>query len=119
MQEPDGSLGTVTYTYNTNMTLHTKTDAKTQVFTYTYDSYNRLTQISVGSTVLRTYVYDSNTDNPSYSQNGAGRFGRGQIWSDYLSQRLLHRVEPHHHVHRHVQLHPGRTGGWQGPAHGA
>ena len=73
MQEPDGSLGTVTYTYNTNMTLHTKTDAKTQVFTYTYDTYNRLTQISVGSTVLRTYVYDSNTDNPSYSQNGAGR----------------------------------------------
>jgi YD repeat-containing protein len=53
--------GTVTYTYNSDHTLHTKTDAKSQVFTYSYDSYKRLTQISVGSNVLRTFVYDSNS----------------------------------------------------------
>ena len=65
--------GTVTYTYNSNMTLHTKTDAKGQVFTYTYDGYNRLTQISVGSTVLRTYVYDTNSDDSNYSTYPSGR----------------------------------------------
>jgi YD repeat-containing protein len=42
--------GTVTYTYNSDNTLHTKTDAKGQVFTYSYDSYKRLTQVEVGST---------------------------------------------------------------------
>src|ERR1700675_1240014 len=46
--------GTVTYTYNSDHSLHTKTDAKSQVFTYSYDSYKRLTQIMVGSTVLRS-----------------------------------------------------------------
>jgi len=40
--------GTVTYTYNSDNTLHTKTDAKGQVFTYSYDSYKRLTQVEVG-----------------------------------------------------------------------
>ncbi len=65
--------GTVTYTYDTNKRLATKTDAKGQAFNYTYDSYNRLTQISVGSTVLRTYVYDSNPDDSYFSQNGLGR----------------------------------------------
>jgi YD repeat-containing protein len=40
--------GTVTYTYNSDNTLHTKTDAKNQVFTYSYDSYKRLTKIQVG-----------------------------------------------------------------------
>jgi len=35
--------GTVTYTYNTNMTVASKTDAKSQNFTYQYDTYNRLT----------------------------------------------------------------------------
>ncbi len=53
--------GTVTYTYNSDHTLHTKTDAKGQVFTYSYDSYKRLTQIMVGTTVLRTFIYDTNT----------------------------------------------------------
>ncbi|MBZ5610115.1 MAG: hypothetical protein LAP38_17780, partial [Acidobacteriia bacterium] len=41
--------GTVNYTYNTDMTLATKTDAKGQVFGYSYDSYKRLTQVSVGA----------------------------------------------------------------------
>ncbi len=65
--------GTVSYTYNSNMTLKTKTDAKGQVFNYTYDGYNRLSQISVGSTVLRTYVYDSNADDSNYSHYPSGR----------------------------------------------
>ena len=47
--------GTVTYTYNSDHTLHTKTDAKSQVFTYSYDSYKRLKQIMVGANVLRTF----------------------------------------------------------------
>jgi RHS repeat-associated protein len=59
--------GTVTYTYNSDNTLHTKTDAKGQVFTYSYDSYKRLTQVEVGSTVLRSFMYDTNTLNSTYS----------------------------------------------------
>ncbi len=59
--------GTVTYTYNTDHTLHTKTDAKSQVFTYSYDGYKRLTQIQVGSTVLRTFMYDTNTLDSTFS----------------------------------------------------
>src|SRR5208282_598139 len=59
--------GTVTYTYNSDNTLHTKTDAKSQVFTYSYDSYKRLTQIMVGSTVLRTFMYDTNTLDSTFS----------------------------------------------------
>ncbi len=59
--------GTVTYTYNSDHTLHTKTDAKNQVFTYLYDSYKRLTSISVGSTVLRTFMYDTNTLDSNFS----------------------------------------------------
>src|SRR5271166_1647045 len=65
--------GTVTYTYNSNNTLHTKTDAIGQVFTYSYDTYNRLTQISVGSNVLRTFIYDTNTLDGSFTSYGAGR----------------------------------------------
>ena len=36
--------GTVTYTYNANNLLASKTDAKRQNLTYQYDSYNRLTR---------------------------------------------------------------------------
>src|SRR5258708_19633477 len=52
--------GTVTYTYNTDKTLATKTDALNQQFSYTYDSYKRVTQISVGQTVIRQFYYDTN-----------------------------------------------------------
>ena len=65
--------GTVTYTYNSDSTLATKTDAKGQVFSYTYDSYKRVTQISVGATVLRTFIYDSNSLDGSFSTYSAGR----------------------------------------------
>jgi YD repeat-containing protein len=59
--------GTVTYTYNSDHTLHTKTDAKSQVFTYLYDTYKRVTQISVGATTLRTFMYDTNTLDGTFS----------------------------------------------------
>jgi len=65
--------GTVTYTYNTNATLASKTDAKGQQFSYTYASLNRLTQIKVGTSVLRTFMYDTNTLDGSFSQNSQGR----------------------------------------------
>ena len=67
--------GTVTYTYNSDHTLHTKTDAKSQVFTYSYDSYKRLTQIMVGSTVLRTFMYDTNTLDSMFS----GSYTQGRL----------------------------------------
>jgi RHS repeat-associated protein len=67
--------GTVTYTYNSDNTLHTKTDAKGQVFTYSYDSYKRLTQVEVGSTVLRTFMYDTNTLDSSFS----GSYTQGRL----------------------------------------
>jgi YD repeat-containing protein len=37
--------GTVTYTYNSDMTLATKTDAKNQQVQYSYDSYKRITEV--------------------------------------------------------------------------
>ncbi len=65
--------GTVIYTYNSDHTLATKTDAKGQVFTFSYDGYKRLTTVSVGGTTLRTYSYDSNPFDAGYSQSSAGR----------------------------------------------
>ncbi len=65
--------GTVTYTYNTDKTLATKTDAKNQQFSYTYDSYKRVTQINLGQTVIRQFYYDTNPLDGSFSQNIAGR----------------------------------------------
>ncbi len=71
--------GTVTYTYNSNHTLASKTDAKGQQLTYQYDSYNRLTSVTWanapgGAQVLRTYIYDTNTIDSNYSGNyTAGR----------------------------------------------
>ncbi|HTR35829.1 MAG TPA: RHS repeat-associated core domain-containing protein [Bryobacteraceae bacterium] len=70
--------GTVTYTYNGNHTLASKTDAKGQQLTYQYDSYNRLTSVTWanapgGAQVLRTFIYDTNTIDSSYSGYTAGR----------------------------------------------
>jgi RHS repeat-associated protein len=65
--------GMVRYTYNTDHTLNTKTDAKNQVFTYGYDGLKRLSTVSVGGNVLRTYSYDTNPYDANYSQFAAGR----------------------------------------------
>jgi len=65
--------GTVTYTYDSNHRLATKTDAIGTVFTHAYDGFNRLLTISVGGSPLRTYTYDQNTIDSTYSQNVNGR----------------------------------------------
>ena len=65
--------GTVTYTYNTDKTLATKTDALNQQFSYTYDSYKRVTQINLGQTVIRQFYYDTNPLDGAFSQNITGR----------------------------------------------
>ena len=70
--------GTVTYTYNTDKTLATKTDAMNQQFSYTYDSYKRVTQINLGQTVIRQFYYDTNPIDGSFSQNIAGRLAAVQ-----------------------------------------
>jgi hypothetical protein len=59
--------GTVTYIYNSDHTLNTKTDAKGQHFTYGYDSYKRVTGISVEGVGLRTFMYDTNTLDSTFS----------------------------------------------------
>ncbi len=51
---PTRKTARVTYTYNSDHTLATKTDAKSQVFTFSYDGYKRLTTISVGGNTLST-----------------------------------------------------------------
>lgn len=67
--------GTVTYTYNSNGLVASKTDAKGQAFTYQYDSYNRLQKIFVGGALLRT-LYDTNSLDGSFTTYGA----RGSWW---------------------------------------
>ena len=61
--------GTVTCAYNSDRTLHTKTDAKGQVLTYLFDQYGRILQVSSGNpgTGIRTYTYDSNSVDSTYS----------------------------------------------------
>jgi RHS repeat-associated protein len=67
--------GTVTYTYNTDKTLATKTDALNQQFSYSYDSYKRVTQINLGQTVIRQFYYDTNPLDSAgtFSQYALGR----------------------------------------------
>jgi len=67
-------LSAVTYTYNADGTLATKTDAKSQKLTYTYDGYGRLLQVGSGNpvTAIRTYTYDTYPANSTYAQLGAG-----------------------------------------------
>ena len=80
--------GTVTYTYNSDQTLATKTDAKGQVFTYSYDTLKRVTTISQGGGTLRTFIYDSNSLDGSFSQYTQGRLAAVQyngLWADMYS----------------------------------
>ena len=65
--------GTVSYTYNANRLVATKTDANGNVLTYSYDGYNRLSQVSLGASVLRTYYYDSNPFDGTFSHYALGR----------------------------------------------
>src|SRR5258708_5616599 len=67
--------GAVTYTYNTDKTLATKTDALNQQFSYTYDSYKRVTQVNLGQTMIRQFYYDTNPldGTGTFSQYANGR----------------------------------------------
>lgn len=74
--------GTVTYTYNSDTTLATKTDAKNQQTQYRYDNYKRVYQVrhyrvSDGGEETSpqvNYYYDSNPDDGgTFSQYVAGR----------------------------------------------
>jgi len=65
--------GTVSYTYNADGSLASKTDAKNQPTTYTYDNYGRLTQASTNNPYGQpipdssyTYYYDSNPLDSTY-----------------------------------------------------
>jgi len=80
--------GTVSYTYNADGSLASKTDAKNQPTTYTYDNYGRLTQASTNNPYGQpipdssyTYYYDSNpldSTYPPYPPNyGWGRLTAG------------------------------------------
>ena len=60
--------GTVSYTYNGDGSLASKTDALNQQTSYSYDYYGRLTQAAG-----YTYYYDTNPFDPYYSWNAWGR----------------------------------------------
>ncbi len=79
--------GTVNYTYNSDSTLATKTDAKGQQVQYSYDSYKRVNQIrrypvtgGAEDPAQRTsFYYDSNPfDGGAYSHYTAGRLAAVQ-----------------------------------------
>ncbi len=81
MSATNPETGTVSYTYNANGTVATKTDAKGQQVVYTYDGSNRLTQAkryaSVGGIELTcertTFYYDTNPFDGTFSQYTIGR----------------------------------------------
>ncbi|HZU29040.1 MAG TPA: RHS repeat-associated core domain-containing protein [Bryobacteraceae bacterium] len=77
--------GTVSYTYNADGTLATRTDAKGQKLAYTYDSYQRVTQIqrypngTTEDTCQRdNFYFDSSPFDSAYSQNVAGQLAAEQ-----------------------------------------
>jgi len=69
--------GTVSYTYNSDGTVATKTDTKGIVKTFTYDSYKRVTEMTYNNDPSLcqkvTFTYDSDAADPSFIQNVAGR----------------------------------------------
>ena len=76
--------GTVSYTYNSNYKVATKTDAKGQQFAYSYDSYARLTGVQVypqgpnnpaDPCQAVNYYYDTNPFDSSYS----GTYSSGRL----------------------------------------
>ena len=81
--------GTVSYTYNADGTLASKTDAKSQVFSYGYDSYKRVVTVSVGGVLLRTFIYDTNSLDGSYSSNALGRLAAVQHATNGLKMQFV------------------------------
>jgi RHS repeat-associated protein len=70
--------GTVSYTYNADNTLATKTDARSQEVSYTYDSFQRVTKITRPSGQNVVFYYDTNPFSSTYSQNALGRLAAVQ-----------------------------------------
>ncbi len=65
--------GTVSYTYNTDGTLATVTDANSHRKVYSYDSYGRITQIARGAVSGSTFTEDvSQRTNYAYSGTNGG-----------------------------------------------
>ncbi len=92
--------GTVSYTYNADNTVATKTDANGKTLTYSYDTLGRLIQVNNGSVILRKLTYDANPDaqGNNYGQNLNGRLARvdyqptsgnytapGNVWTEMYS----------------------------------
>jgi YD repeat-containing protein len=68
--------GTVSYTYNTDGTLATKTDARSQQVSYSYDAYKRLKQITRPGGQNVVFYYDTNPFDSiftPFTQNALGR----------------------------------------------
>ena len=62
--------GTLTYTYNSEGTLATVTDANSHRKVFTYDSYGRITQIARGTVSGSTFTEDT-TQRTNYAYSGA------------------------------------------------
>ncbi|HEV8414572.1 MAG TPA: RHS repeat-associated core domain-containing protein [Bryobacteraceae bacterium] len=71
--------GTVSYTYNSDHTLATKTDAKSQQVQYSYDSYKRVTQIRRGTYTGGTFTEDTCQQENYYYDSG--QYGLGRLTS--------------------------------------
>ncbi len=75
--------GTVSYTYDPDNTLATKTDARGQVVSYTYDLFQRVTGITSGGGQGVAFYYDTDPDIPygNFAQNAWGRLAAVQYQS--------------------------------------
>ncbi len=86
--ETHPEMGTTSYTYNTDGTVATKTDAKGQKTQFVYDTFKRVTQLqsfpdpahpTVEDTCQRvTNTYDTNGLDSSFTQDGWGRLTTSQ-----------------------------------------
>src|SRR5581483_9761497 len=93
-QQPEN--GTMTYTYNANGTVATRTDARGVKAEYTYDAYRRLTKITYNNNANPCQAvdlyYDTNPLDGAYSANGWGRktaerfqVGCGTAWQGTIT----------------------------------
>jgi YD repeat-containing protein len=77
--------GTVSYTYNGDGTLASKTDAKNNIETYTYDAYQRLTSIPDRQ---QTFTYDTCPANAVGCVSLAGQLMQATFGSDVGTNQL-------------------------------
>lgn len=80
-------MGTVSYTYNSDGTVDTKTDQKAQVTDYSYDQYKRVTQIVAGGATSYTYTYDTDPLNTGQCQPTRWRVPAGPAFDGDLYGR--------------------------------